>query len=127
MSENEPTNEGKFWYIVYTLPRAEKKLAQHLRKYKVDSYLPLITERKKWSDRFRMIDTPCFKSYLFVHIDFWKERMKVLQLPGSHHFVFAKGVPATVTIEEIEKLRDILKIRTESIEVRENEALQKGK
>jgi len=127
MQENDPTNEEKRWYIVYTNPRAEKKLSKLLNKYKIVNYLPLISEKRKWSDRFIQIDTPCFKSYIFVNIEFWRDRLKVLQLPGAHHFVFHKGEPATIEIRIIEELRASLKIRSESIEVRENEALAKGK
>ena len=127
MLENDSNNAEKKWYIVYTNPRAEKKLSKLLNKYKIVNYLPLISERKKWSDRFINIETPCFKSYLFVNIEFWKERVRVLQLPGAHHFVFLNGEPATIDIETIEILKNTLKIRSESIEVRENEALAKGK
>lgn len=127
MPENDPTNEERRWYIVYTNPRAEKKLSKLFKKYKIENYLPLITEKKKWSDRIKSVETPCFKSYIFVHIEFWKERVKVLQLPGAHHFVFHKGQPATVEINDIESLKSILQIRSENVEVRENEALSKGK
>lgn len=127
MQKNESTNEEKRWYAVYTNPRAEKKLSKLLKKYKIENYLPLITEKKKWSDRFKMIETPCFKSYLFVYIEFWKERVSVLQLPGAHHFVFHKGQPAVVEMEDIEALKTLLNIRSETLEVRENEALKKGK
>jgi|JI10StandDraft_1071094.scaffolds.fasta_scaffold334190_2 transcription antitermination factor NusG len=127
MPENDSTNEEKRWYIVYTNPRAEKKLSKLLNKYQIVNYLPLISEKRKWSDRFIQIETPCFKSYIFVNIKFWKERVSVLQLPGAHHFVFHKGQPATIDIETIETLRASLKARTESIQVRENEALAKGK
>jgi transcription antitermination factor NusG len=126
MTENQPTNNSKKWYAVYTNPRAEKKLSKLLRKYKIENYLPLIIEKKKWSDRFKLIETPCFKSYLFVYIEFWKERVSVLQLPGAHHFVFHKGEPATVDMDDIETLRKMLKMRSESVEIRENAALTKG-
>ncbi len=127
MPENESSNSDKKWYVVYTNPRAEKKLSKLLTKYKIENYLPLITEKRNWSDRIKQVETPCFKSYLFVYIEFWKERVNVLQLPGAHHFVFHKGVPAEVDISALETLKDILRTRIESIEVRQNEALQKGK
>jgi transcription antitermination factor NusG len=50
----------------------------------------------------------------------------VLQLPGAHHFVFHKGEPATVDMDDIETLRKMLKMRSESVEIRENAALTKG-
>jgi transcription antitermination factor NusG len=127
MNETNPTNEEKHWYAVYTNPRVEKKLSKLLQKYGIQNYLPLILEKRKWSDRIKEVEVPCFKSYIFVKIEFWKERVKVLQLPGSHHFVFAKGVPAIIDETHILALQTTLQMRTESVEVRENEALTKGK
>lgn len=127
MTDTKPANITRKWYVIYTNPRAEKKLSRLLKKYKIENYLPLITEKKKWSDRFKMVESPCFKSYIFVKIDFWKERVKVLQLPGSHHFVFSKGIPAILLEEDINDLEIALRVHHDSVEIRENEALQKGK
>ncbi|GBF51398.1 transcription termination/antitermination factor NusG [Leptospira ryugenii] len=127
MQETDSPIPDKNWYIVYTNPRAEKKLSGLLNKYKVENYLPLITERKKWSDRIKVISTPCFKSYLFVRISFWEERIKVLQLPGSNHFVYAKGEPAILPDTTVSDLKALLENRDESSKVRVEEALIKGK
>lgn len=127
MQENDPLNTQKQWFALYTNPRAEKSLSRLFKKYKIDHYLPLIKERKKWSDRFKIIETPRLKSYIFVNIIFWKDKVTVLQLPGAHHFVFAKGVPAVLEEEEMEKLKDLVENYGAQTEVIKNEALQPGK
>ncbi|WP_411824304.1 UpxY family transcription antiterminator [Leptospira sp. 'Mane'] len=127
MHENDPLNIKKQWFALYTNPRAEKSLSRLFKKYKIDHYLPLLKERKKWSDRFKIIETPRLKSYIFVNIVFWKDKVSVLQLPGAHHFVFAKGVPAVLEDEKMEELKSLVENYGDQMEVMKNEALQPGK
>jgi transcriptional antiterminator RfaH len=51
------------WYAVYTKPRGEKKLREALDKKSIESFLPLLSEKKKWSDRYKIISSPLFASY----------------------------------------------------------------
>ena len=67
------------WYAVYTKPRAEKKLKEALEKKSIQNFLPLITEKKKWSDRQKLISVPLFASYVFVKIDYSQYSLGVLQ------------------------------------------------
>ncbi|MBM9590525.1 UpxY family transcription antiterminator [Leptospira sp. 201903075] len=127
MSETNPPIEESAWYIVYTKPRAEKKLSELLKKYHLENYLPIRKERKKWTDRFKWIHTPILPSYIFVKIVFWSDKNKVLQLPGSHHFVFHKGQPATVTQEELDQLEEGLLKYADSLQVSPESVLEKGK
>jgi len=127
MSETNPPIEESAWYIVYTKPRAEKKLSQLLTKYNLENYVPIRKERKKWTDRFKWIHTPILPSYIFVKIVFWRDKNKVLQLPGSHHFVFHKGQPATVSQEELDLLEEGLQKYADSLKVRPESVLEKGK
>lgn len=127
MSEIDSEEKEPKWYILYTNPRVEKKLSTLFRKYKIENYLPIRRERKKWTDRFKWIDTPLFPSYIFVKIIFWRDRLKVLQLPGTHHFVFDKGIPATVSEDHIDTLRIAIKEYEDSITVGKDSVIQKGK
>ncbi|TGK81808.1 UpxY family transcription antiterminator [Leptospira noumeaensis] len=127
MSETNPPIEESAWYIVYTKPRAEKKLSELLKKYHLENYLPIRKERKKWTDRFKWIHVPILPSYIFVHIVFWRDKNKVLQLPGSHHFVFHKGQPATVSQDDLDILEEGLRKYADSLTVRPESVLEKGK
>ena len=51
----------KKWIAVYTKPRHEKTLAQELEKKGIESYLPLLKERRKWSDRKKWVEFPLFR------------------------------------------------------------------
>lgn len=54
------------WFVFYTKPRAEKKVAEKLAAKGIEHYLPLLRTLKQWSDRRKMVEEPVFKSYIFV-------------------------------------------------------------
>lgn len=99
----------------------------YLEKYKFQTYLPIIQVKSKWKDRWKIIDKPLFTSYVFVKISFWEERKKVLMLPGIHHIVFYKGVPATVDDENLEMIELFTKGFRQNLKVKKLEALTPGK
>lgn len=127
MSKTEEFIDIPKWYAVYTLPRAEKKLGQLFKKYRISSFLPTVTRKTKWSDRWKEIESPLFSSYIFVNIEFWKEKGKVLQLPGSHHFIFAKGKPAEIPQEDIDTLKIMVESFPDRLKTEKEEAFQPGK
>ena len=56
----------KYWIAVYTKPRHEKTVENELQKKGYEVYLPLLKERRKWSDRKVWVEFPMFRSYIFV-------------------------------------------------------------
>jgi transcription antitermination factor NusG len=116
------------WHILYTNPRAEKKVAELLRKFRFEAYLPLIQEKVRWTDRWKVTDRPMFMSYVFVKIKYAEDKTKVLQLPGVHHIVFSKeNIPAILADSEILNMKTLVENFSETIEVKRMEAIQPGK
>ena len=58
------------WYVVYTKPKWEKKVAERLNEIGITAYCPFITKVSQWSDRKKKIEVPLFNSYIFVKIDY---------------------------------------------------------
>lgn len=56
------------WIVAYTAPRLEKRVAQRLSERGIENYLPLLKQRRKWSDRIKIVETPLFGSYIFARI-----------------------------------------------------------
>ena len=71
----------KQWYAFYTKSRHEKSVNSILEEQGYEVYLPLLKERKKWSDRKKWIEYPLFKSYIFIKIEA-KDSIFVLKTPG---------------------------------------------
>lgn len=88
------------WYVVYTKPKWEKKVAEQLKKIGIECYCPLITQVRQWSDRKKKIEVPLFNSYVFVQLA-EVDRNLVFQSAGAVRYLFWLGKPAIVRDEEI--------------------------
>lgn len=96
------------WYVVYTKPKWEKKVADRLNQIGIECYCPLITQMKQWSDRKKKVEVPLFNSYVFVQLaDI--ERNSVFQVSGVVRYLFWLGKPAIVRDEEIDSIKTSLK------------------
>lgn len=94
------------WKVLYVSSRSEKKVHQRLTDLGIECYVPLKTERKKWSDRVKTVVTPLINGYVFVKVDD-KQREDVFKAQGVVNFVRYNGGDATVREIEIEALRSI--------------------
>ena len=70
------------WFAVYTVPRHEKRVDQHLHMRDIERYLPTYRSRRNWKDGSRVtLDLPLFPGYIFVRIT-RAERVRVLEVTG---------------------------------------------
>ena len=92
------------WYVIYTKPKWEKKVAEQLAEAGIDCYCPLITQIRQWSDRKKKVEVPLFNSYVFVQLA-ESERNSVFQSAGVVRYLFWLGKPAIVRHEEIEVIK----------------------
>ena len=95
------------WYAVYTKPRWEKKIDAMFGERGITSYCPLNKVRRKWIDRFKVVEEPLFKSYVFVRITD-KEMSAVRQVSGVINFVYWNNKPATIKDEEVDQIKRFL-------------------
>lgn len=103
---NKPEGKKK-WYAVYTRSRWEKKVHGLLEDKGVECYCPLNKVRHKWSDRYKIVEEPLFKSYVFVRINL-SEQQTVRFTAGVMNFVYWLGKPAVVRNKEIETIKRFL-------------------
>ena len=97
----------KKWLAIYTRPRWEKKVNQLLTEKGLESYCPLNKVRRKWSDRYKVVEEPLFKSYVFVKVSD-EDRSNVRMTTGAINFVYWDGKPAVVKEKEITAIRRFL-------------------
>lgn len=95
------------WYVIYTKPKWEKKVAERLLEIGIESYCPVITQIKQWSDRKKKVEVPLFNSYVFVKL-LESERNSVFQISGVVRYLFWLGKPAIVRDEEISVIKKSL-------------------
>jgi transcription antitermination factor NusG len=114
------------WYVFYTRPGYELKVAQLLTRKHIKNYCPLHFTEKSLFDA-KIILTPLFNSYVFVCIP-EHELSMILSIPGVINCLYWLNRPATIADNEIESLVQLLKehnnVIPEKCEIRTNLALQ---
>ena len=95
------------WYVVYTKPKWEKKVAERLNEIGVVAYCPLISKTSQWTDRKKTVQVPLFNSYIFVQVD-EKDRNSVFDVVGAVRYLFWLGKPAIVKDSEIATIQEWL-------------------
>ncbi|MBQ4839577.1 MULTISPECIES: UpxY family transcription antiterminator [Pseudoalteromonas] len=97
------------WYVVYTKPNTEKKFTEQVSCIKsgCDVFLPLQVEKKQWSDRVKSVNTPLFKSYVFVYVDDF-EYHHIKRLNGFVDYIKFNGKPSIVSPTEVAKIKAVI-------------------
>lgn len=103
----QASSNGDGWLVVWTESRAEKKVASRFGEIGIDSWLPTVTERRQWSDRWKTVVSPLFPGYLFVRGGAHLHRL--LRTPGVLTVVKAGNKPALVSDSFVSSLRNALK------------------
>lgn len=102
----------KYWFVLKTFSRSEKKVQERIQNLGLEVYLPLITTIRQWSDRKKKIDAPLISCTLFVHC--FKDDLKQLyHIQGFHSILHYLGKPAIVRDIEIRNLKILLQENVE--------------
>ena len=105
------------WHVIYTKSRSEKLVAEKLSQLGIEVYCPVLKLKKKWSDRYKLVEEPLFRSYCFVRIA-PVDREKVFAVPGVVRYVFHCAKPAIIRDKEMDQLKSwLIDYEHESIEV----------
>ena len=97
----------KKWFVVYTRPQQELKVASQLSAMGITNYCPTITLLKQYSDRKKKVTKPLLSSYVMVELE-QNERNKVFACSGILRYLFFLGKPAVVPAFEINLMQDHL-------------------
>ena len=93
------------WFAAYTTPRHEKAVVRHLNVRELQSFLPLYTSIRRWSNGCQVaVERPLFPGYVFVSID-RRSAARVLDVPGVVSLVGSSRTPAALATHEIESLQ----------------------
>ena len=89
------SGDGAQWYALHTRAQHEKSVVSHLHRQGITTFLPLVTEVHRWSDRHKVVHLPLFTCYAFVHLRLVPESWaRVMGVTGVLRFVGAdNGVP----------------------------------
>ena len=91
---------SKNWFVIYTKPRQELKVLEHLTHLGIEAYTPTKIEVRKWSDRKKKVTVCLLPSMVLVCLE-EKEVSKVFEVPGVRRYLFVHGERARVTNDEV--------------------------
>ena len=97
----------KNWYVIYTRPRWEKKIALVLQEKGIENYCPLNKVTKQWTDRKKTVLEPLFKGYIFVCAD-ENNKWDIKNIDGIINYIYWLGKPAIVREDEIITIKKFL-------------------
>jgi transcription antitermination factor NusG len=100
------------WYAVQTRARHEKIVEMRLLERGVTTFLPVVTEVHRWSDRKKVVQIPLFGCYVFAKIAATNvDRLRVRQVEGVLSLVGDRGQGTAIPDEQIEFVRILLQER----------------
>lgn len=88
------------WYLIYTRPRQERKVAMQLSGLKINTFLPTMKSSQMERKRKVVHAPPLFPSYVFVNLNNTREYFSAIDIDGAVSYVksgkTACRVPQTV-------------------------------
>lgn len=106
------SEESRSWYALQTRCRHEKMVACRLQERGVVSFLPMVTEVHRWSDRKKKVELPLFGCYVFARLlPTNEDRLRALRIDGVFGLVGVPGVGTPIPDEQIDAVRMIVQER----------------
>jgi transcription antitermination factor NusG len=105
-------DQGQNWYALLTRARHEKVVAHRLSERGVTSFLPVVTEVRRWSDRKKTVELPLFSCYVFAKLMPTNEgRREALRIDGVFSIVGSRAEGTPIPEEQIEAVRKLVEER----------------
>jgi transcription antitermination factor NusG len=104
-----PTPDNPLWYAIQTRYRFEKKVTTHLQRKGIETFLPVLEEVHRWSDREKRVDTLLFSGYTFARLNSasWS-RMDLLRTVGVIGLIGFAGQVKPIPTKQIDDLQMLL-------------------
>jgi transcription antitermination factor NusG len=95
------------WYPLKVRSGGELSAAAALRIRGFDPYCPTQKERRRYSDRMKLVEAAVFPGYVFCQFDI-RRKLSVITSPGVEYIVAFADPPTPVPEEEIVTIRRVI-------------------
>ncbi len=99
-------SDRRSWYLIHTKPRMEKQAEENLNRQGFETYLPMVTTRRRRNSRYIKVVEAFFPRYLFIYLssktDNWAPIRSTL---GVSRLIQFGGIPAIAPLELISVLK----------------------
>ena len=97
------------WYAIQTRYRCERQVTVQLEKKGLETFLPVLREIHRWSDRKKAVDIPLFSGYTFARLNLVSDdRLDVLRTNGVIGLVTFGSQPIPVPDKQVDDLHRLL-------------------
>src|SRR3954463_15254485 len=94
------------WYALKVRTRSEQVTMAVLQSRGFDPYCPTRQERRRYSDRMKVVNTPLFPGYVFCRFDI-QEKVPVISSPGVEYIVGSGGKPVAISDSDLKNVRRV--------------------
>ena len=102
------------WFALLTKLGRERHAGKSLGNVGYECYLPVSCSTRRWSDRWKKVETPLFPGYLFCRMNL-HDRLPVLTTPGVIQIVGVGKTPVPIEEDEIVALQRVESSRLPTI------------
>src|SRR5690349_4516512 len=91
------------WYSIQTRYRYERRVTAQLQRKGLQTFLPLLEQIHRWSDRDQPVHVPLLSGYTFARMDLSNgPRMELLHTEGVIGLVGSRGVATPIPAKQID-------------------------
>jgi transcription antitermination factor NusG len=94
------------WHALLVFSRSERKVSAALIQKGFQAFVPCTSERRQWSDRFKIVEFPIFPGFVFCRFSY-ADRVRVLSTEGISSSFKVEWTPLIVADADIERLERI--------------------
>ena len=98
---------GMNWYAIVVKPQAERVVEVLLGQKNYETFFPVVSTERRWSDRTKRVDVALFPGYVFCRFDH-DRRLPIMTTPGVREIVGFGRHAAPVDDAELTALRIVL-------------------
>lgn len=104
-----PIPDDSLWYAIQTRYRFEKKVTTQLQRKGIETFLPLLEEVHRWSDREKRVDALLFSGYTFARFNPAScSRLDLLRTVGVIGLIGFAGQVIPIPARQIDDLQRLL-------------------
>jgi transcription antitermination factor NusG len=101
------------WFALQVRSRWEATTSELLQGKGLETLLPTYTTKRRWSDRYKIVEAPLFPGYVFCRFNV-HNRLPVLITPGVISVVGRGKVPVAVDESEILAIQAVIRSGVQS-------------
>jgi len=102
--ESNRNLSSHYWYALYTRRHHEGIVVNILKAREIETYLPVLEERRRWTYRTKVLRVPLFPNYVFARFD-KERRLDVVSAKGVIQIVGTPYGPSPIPDTQIEAVQ----------------------